>query len=1109
MTTTTCRHCQSSLPLDARFCAQCGERVVAPPASPFPLEAAPGERRVVTILFTDVSGFTAMSEKLDPEEVTEIVNQFFAVLTEPIYRFGGVVDKYIGDAIMALFGAPIAHEDDPERAMAAAWDMQQAAKTFADRLEARTGIRLRIRIGLNTGLVVAGAVGGAEKQDYTVLGDAVNLASRLESNAKPGGILVSEETYRQTAHLWDFDSLPPLKVKGKEEAIPVFEPRGPRLAAEPDPSKERPAFVGRRLERERLAKILEAARSGRPQFVTLVGDAGMGKSRLAREFYRSVHDPELTMLRGRCLSYQQGVSYALVASILKAWMALKDDVSDGLRPQIARWAHERGLADPERLAETLGTFLSLPLSSPELLSLTPEQLRMLAVRTLNDTLFQQAGRGMVLALNDLHWVDEASQAWLLTLIDELASRRDPLPLMVLAILRPEGEEPWRDASQRLDWTRIPLHPLGEEDAEAILRSLYDISGDLPPEMTSVLQEATRKAEGNPFFLCELFRSLGDLQLIRKDESGAWRMGRRDVALPSTIHGVVAARLDALSPSAKHVIQVAAVLGRDFDRRLLEKVCAAETLTSELAELVAAELIRSRPGQATSFAFNQALIQEVAYQGLLLKRRRELHLRVGTILEASAKARSDGAELAPVLAFHFLRAEDDDRACRYLVEAAALAKRLFSNLEACHNYLDALALAEKLGHDRAPLLRDLAEVKATLGHFADAKQILEEALSQESKPEHLAATYRQLGSTQERLGSYEEALESYERGLSILPPELHLQERARLLAAIALVEFSLGKFQEAHERCEAAMASLAPADAKEIALCLSIQGGCLWRLGRPAEARDAHLRSLALREQIQDVVGIGSSHNNLSQAFRDLGLWPQAMAHCRKALEAYRRTGDQSRMSTALLNLGAILTDLGDFEGALEAYGEALEICRRIGYTARLGVILCNLGEVETKRERPEAAKAHLEEGIALLEGIRNQEALIQAYLILSEAQLKRGALPEAWEILRKALDLANERGNDVLVGLAYRQFGWLYAQTGQHDEAIAWLGRSANALQSAEAKLELGRTLLKLAQALALGGQTSTGLAAARRAKGLFTELGALYDASLLESWLLEVHPSP
>ncbi len=1104
MTTTRCPHCHASLPPDARFCAQCGERLGDVPAPVSSLEAPSGERRVVTILFTDVSGFTAMSEKLDPEEVTEIVNQFFAVLTEPIYRFGGVVDKYIGDAIMALFGAPIAHEDDPERAMAAAWEMQKAARIFAERLESRTGIRLQIRIGLNTGLVVAGAVGGAQKQDYTVLGDAVNLASRLESNAKPGGILVSEETYRQTVHLWDFDALAPLKVKGKEEPIPVFEPRGPRQATDADEARERPAFVGRAQERRRLDAILEAALGGKPQFVSLVGGAGMGKSRLAREFYRSVRHTPATMLRGRCLSYQQGVAYSLVASILRAWMGLRDDSTDGLRQQLSSWTHSRALDEPERLAEVLGTFLSLPLRSPDLLSLSPEQLRTLAVRTLNDLVFQHAGAGMVLALNDLHWVDEASQAWLLGLLDEVASRRSPLPLMILAILRPEGEEPWQEIARRLDWTRIPLQPLGPDEAEAILRSLYDLPGDLSAEMASVLDEATRKAEGNPFFLCELFRSLGDLQLIRRDDSGAWRLTQRDVALPSTIHGVVAARLDALSPPARQVLQVASVLGRDFDRSLLETVCTAGSLASELHELLAAELIRRRPAISEHFAFTQALIQDVAYQGLLIKRRRELHMRVGLHLESQVQAETDGAELAPVLAYHFLRAEDDARACRYLTEAGNLAKRLYSNHEACQNYLEALSLAAKLGEDRTSLLRDLAELKATMGQYADAQKLLVEVLGLDPDCEGFAATYLQLGGVLERLGKYEEALAAYERGLAYLSDGSRPVERARLLAAIALVEFSLGKFQDAIDRCRSARAALDPMHAKEIALCLSIEGGCLWRLGRPADARDCHLASLALREQIQDLIGIGSCHNNLSQACRDLGEAAIALEHCRKALDAYRKTGDQSRMATALLNLGAILTDMGAFDPALDVYEEALEICRRIRYTARLGVVLCNLGEVETKRNRLEAARAYLEEGIAILESINNQEALIHAKLIMSETHLKGSSLPEAWETLQMALELAKERGNEVLINLAYRQFGWLYLQTGRHDEAIAWLGRSANGLQSANAKLELGRTLFKLAQALAQGQKLPTALASARRAKGLFVELGAQYDAGLVDAWLLE-----
>ncbi|MBI6546626.1 MAG: adenylate/guanylate cyclase domain-containing protein, partial [Cyanobacteria bacterium NC_groundwater_1444_Ag_S-0.65um_54_12] len=295
-----CPSCQAALPFKANFCGYCGARLASnasdtnssvilpipvklsttgdssPPASSHPAtnNVAAGDRRVVTVLFADVSGFTAMSERLDPEEVREVVNSFFRVVTEPIYRYGGIVDKYIGDAVMAIFGAPLAHEDDAERAMMAAWSMQGITSAFATKTKARTGTQLQLRVGLNTGLVVAGTVGGAYKQDYTVIGDTVNLAQRMEASAKPGQVLITQETFKLTHLRFEYGEGVPIKVKGRQEPVTSYVLRGPRDGS--SAFRDRLPLVGRKNELKQLKTVLEHAIHHSPQSVNLVGETGMG-----------------------------------------------------------------------------------------------------------------------------------------------------------------------------------------------------------------------------------------------------------------------------------------------------------------------------------------------------------------------------------------------------------------------------------------------------------------------------------------------------------------------------------------------------------------------------------------------------------------------------------------------------------------------------------------------------------------------------------------------------------------------------------------------------------------------------------------------------------------
>lgn len=1118
-----CLACQSPSAPGSRFCSRCGAKLARPCGGcgheslagahfcegcgrPLEALAQAGDRRIVTILFTDVSGFTSMSEKLDPQTVTALVNRFFTVLTRPIYRYGGVVDKYIGDAIMALFGAPLSHEDDPERAMAAAWEMKLAAEEFAANLEAKSGIRLKVRIGLNTGLVVAGGVGTEQKRDYTVLGDAVNVAAQMEAHARPGSILVSEETFRLTRHGWECLELPPVHLKGSDRAVRVYEPQGPRRAA-PDEDRVDVPFVGRELELLTLEGELDQALQGEPRGVRLVGEAGLGKSRLVKAFVERKAERGIEVLQGRALSYRQEVSYSLIASVLGNWMGLAERDLD--LAHLEDWCCRQGLEEPERKAELLGHFLGLSLRSAELAQLSAETLKNLAWQTLHALILRPGSRARILALHDVQWADEASGACLAELA-HAARESGAIPLLWVVHGRP-GAEAMLELP--LEMRRIALQPLPEAEAEELLGALLELAAPPEGELAALLGRVRARAEGNPLFLGELVRMLiatGVLQ--RKAEGWSVQEAPGFEALPTTLRGLLASRLDRLSPGTRQVAQVAAVLGRDFPASLLAEASQAEAIGEALAELVDSELIHARSRQPGTFAFNQVLLQEALYQGILVKVRRELHRRVGLLLEERAAYQS--TEMAPTLAFHFRRAEDLPRAIRYLYQAGRYAQGRFDLTAALHDFGEALALLEQTSvppasPDRATVLAALAEVEATLGRYPDALQHLESALGLASRGGDRAQLLRQMGGVYERLGTYERAIASYEDALTLLEPGAVIQ-RAGLLGALAYAEYGLGRYESALCRLEAAMPDLADATAQQdLAFCHSVLGLTLTRQGHSRRAIDHHEAALKLRESLEDMLGAGSSCNNLSQVYYELGEFETARGFIERAIAAFARVGDQSWLAMGHNNLGLMLLERHELAEAEERFRQALAICRRIGFASRLGGTLCNLGEALAKQGRHEAAIAHLQEGVQSLETLHNDELLPQAYRSLAEVLLDSQLAREAWNVVVKAMRLNHEVRHEVQQGVLYALAGTVFSQAGQHASALSWISRAIAILQRSGHELELARAWQRMARALLAGGQPTHAAAAALKARQSYRALEATYELARLESWLKEVSPAP
>ena len=697
-----CPRCQTANPEGARFCLNCGNQLEVP-------ARVEGERKYVTVLFADVVDSTGLGERLDPEQVAEIMNGAIAFFNASVTKYGGTVARLLGDAILAFFGAPVAHEDDAERAVRAGLNIQAAAREYAEAVRRSYGVDFDVRVGINTGLAVLAAVGDEIKTEYTAMGDTTNVASRLQSAAEPGTVLISADTYHLVKQLFEFKPRGATEVRGKSARIETFEVLAPRNV----PGKVRglegeglsSPLVGRAAEFDLVRDKLEEVREGRGAFVAVMGEAGLGKSRLLAEVRKSATAeamPPVAWLEGRALSYEQAVTYYPWRQAIREAI----DAREGETPETVR---EKLHRDPGygMLPEDEARFLEVILSveSDETLkeaSLLEGDALVEHITSATRSFLRARAEVMptVIVLDDLHWADTASLDLLLSVVDMVGD----LPLLVTCLLRPDKDAPSWSAIERArgelgsSYSEILLEPLDAAHSQELLGNLLYIE-DLPESVRNLI---LNKAEGNPFFVEEVIRTLIDSEYIVQ-ENNHWRATREivNVSIPDTLSGVLSARIDRLPENTKHVAQTAAVLGRIFAQRALTATCLAAPLSERIEDvephlgvLTYEELVRERVHDPElEYIFKHALTQEAAYELLLIRRRKELHRRAGEALEELYPEQR--GELASALAYHFRLGEDWQRAADYAMGAGEQAVKVYGMREALAYYDNAYEVLKKL------------------------------------------------------------------------------------------------------------------------------------------------------------------------------------------------------------------------------------------------------------------------------------------------------------------------------------------------------------------------------------------------------------------------------
>ena len=672
-----CPACGKSSKHGSRFCNACGHRLEDIPAEEKPILSTDSERKHVTVLFSDISGYTAMTEKLDPEEVKEIMGRVFGEISQVVARYEGFIEKFIGDAIMALFGAPKAHEDDPVRAIKAAREIHDIVSGLSPRYEKRIGRPLAMHTGICTGLVVTGDV-NLEKGTHGVLGDTINTASRLSGLAKPGEIVVGSDTYHQAEGYFIFEPLEPTTVKGKTEPVRPYKVLSPKE----DPTKThrisglRAELIGRKVEMTQLQEALQNLKLGKGTVFSIMGDAGTGKSRLIEEFKVTVNPAEVQWREGHAYAYSQNIPYFPVMDLLsRAWQIHEGDATQQIRQKVETGARSR-LGDREDLIPYVGSLYSL--SYPEIEQVSPDYWKTRlheAIQLILADLCKQAPA--VICVEDLHWADPSSVELLRNILADFRA-----PVLFLCIYRPTFNLfTSHQMNQIKSYQEIRLQDLSPTDAQSMVESLLK-TDSAPIELKKFIRG---RVEGNPFYLEEVINSLLETAtLIQQENKWLLTKSLTEVNIPPTVQGVITARLDRLETETKRVLQEASVIGRAFFYEILKRITELkDQIDKSLIGLERMDLIRTRSLQPElEYIFKHALTQEVVYHGLLKKERQNIHEKIGRVMEELFQDRLP--EFYEALAYHYKQGFSFIKAIDYLVKAGEKSKERHSIQEA-HQY----------------------------------------------------------------------------------------------------------------------------------------------------------------------------------------------------------------------------------------------------------------------------------------------------------------------------------------------------------------------------------------------------------------------------------------
>ncbi len=1091
------------------------------------LEAA-GQRRNVTVLFADLTGYTSLSTRVDSEDLYELIQKYTGILANAVYKYEGMVDKFTGDGLMALFGAPIAHENNAELAILAALEMLAEVSKLSEEMKSRLGSELQVHIGLHTGSVIVGGIGSDMLMNYTAIGDTVNLSQRLDAIAEGGTILVSEAVYQKTKALFDFDVVENLKIKGYTHTITGY--RVSKVKSKPGSTHGlegiHAPMIGRDSELRRLTQVtgaLVAYQQG--QFVLIIGDAGLGKSRLVAEVKTLSARLAVTILEAFSLTYRRTVSYWLFLDLLRSYLKVTSEtpvaeVSEILRRQVNMVLGERaGDALPY-----LEHILSLPHSDPEsahrIEYLEAGQLRQQIFLAVRDLLMAETrNQPLLLILEDLHWADEASLSLLNFLIDSVRQ----CPLLIVAVSRPYQGGTISKIVERAEhllsesFSLISLQNLTPGQSMQLLRQLLAVP-NLPE---SLRDQIIQRAAGIPLYLEEILRMLIDSNaLLQKD--GKWRFVEgidiSTLGVPDTLQGLILTRFDRLNPSQRRVMQVASVIGRTFSLPVLRYVLptiAEHEAREVLVSLIEREFILPQVASyGFEYTFKHILASDAIYSTLLKRERGELHGQVGEAIETLYADRLD--EQVDLLARHYSWSPRKAKALHYLILAGQRAARSYVNDQARLHFEEALALLDQVEHNPRQVVQvrvGLGDILVLAGEYQAAReQYLKssEAIAGENPAnciELRSELERKKGITYERQGDYDEALEHFADAQEILGDAAAPMpvESAELLNDIGWIHFRRGNVDEAERFLQAALSWSQDTPRYDVTASIYNRlGGVYYQKDQLDQASNYVRKSLVLREELRDTVAVARSYSNLGLLAWRQGEWDRALENFRRSLELHAKLGDVEGAIDLHANIGLLLTDKGELEEARQHLEDVLQNAQRIGHSFLEGMAYHHLSRLwlaagEWEKSLDYSHKAH-----KVFTEIGAEENLADLYAAMGEAWLGLGLTAQARQAGEKGLELIEKeegpgRPPSPAKGRILRLLGNLEKLQGNLEESERLIKESAVINTTLHDQLESGRSLVALAQLAQARGDATAFRLHASEARIVFRQLGAKREIMALE----------
>jgi len=1073
---TACPQCGQRQRAGTKFCRSCGHRLAVADdgareaRAPAPRSYTPrhlveriltsrsaleGERKQVTVLFCDIVESSDLAQWLGPETMYQVVDQALTLMADAVHRYEGTVNQFLGDGLMALFGAPVAVEEHALRAVQAALAIRETISGFSERLRREKGRELRLRIGLNTGLVVVGRIGNDLRMDYTAIGDTTNLAARIQALAEPGEILVTASTHRPVEGYVRSEPLGRRQVKGHPEAVAVHRVIGrrrPRTRMELATERGLTPLVGRERELGLLRDRLGRAREGRGQIVAIVGEPGIGKSRLIHEFRRALEGERVTWLEGHCVPYAQSSPYLALLEILRASFLIEEG-DNALQVGAKIREGLRGIhPDLDAIAPFLGHLFSHPADTEALQGLDPKDRRQKTFEAIRALTFAAARRRLqVVVVEDLHWIDKTSEDYLAFVAESLAA----VPVLLITTHRPGYTVRWAD---KTFYTQVALDVLTEGQSEAMVTAILG-HRDAPRDFCRIVQE---KAEGNPLFVEEITASLLERELLVREEGGIRWAADAGVEVPPSVQDIIRARIDRLDEPVKRMVQTAAVIGREFGFQLLARISEMKgDVQRYLDTLKHLELIHEKTFfPELGYIFKHALTQDVAYQTLLTHRRRELHGTIGRALEELYADRLD--EQAGIIAYHYARSDEPARAIAYALRAGDGAARLYANADARTYYDQALALARTLPvTDETQRVRidatlKLAGVGFTAEHVQQDLGNLEQALALASALGDEARTSRVLywvARNHYVRGHLASAVEIAEKSLRVaesLRDESLIVWPSNLLGRIGTV---IGDYVNAStllQRCVAILERLG--NRSELATASSILGVSLAAIGEFDQALKFSEQGLALARESENLPAEAANLHYRALLYEQKGEWALLVESARAGLEIAQRLGDLFRVYALNAVLGYGLVRLGDAATGIDTIERGIRLAEQLETTYLLSWALCWLSDAYLSQGDVDGALRAASRARGLQAPGSDAYGESRAARCYGDALVRKDPAqhPEAEGHIESAIRLQLAKGMRPQAAISFVSHARLLGARGEREEARRLLDRAAGLFEQME-----------------------------------------------------------